>query len=128
MTKTPACEPQVVKDLIRKHVDNSATISNVSGELAMSLPTEEEKKFSPLLKELSEVKDSIGVSSFGLSVTTLEDVFLKVGTMEDSELYKVSLISISSFCLVHKTLHQYMLYIPCLHVLLGRRRRKRRGE
>ena len=45
----------------------------------MGLPIEEESHFTALLRELSDRKDALGVTNFGLSVTTLEDVFLKVG-------------------------------------------------
>ena len=45
----------------------------------MGLPLEEEGHFTALLKELSDKKECLGVMNFGLAVTTLEDVFLKVG-------------------------------------------------
>ena len=45
----------------------------------MTLPSNEENKFTGLLKNLSEEKEKLGIINFGLSVTTLEDVFLKVG-------------------------------------------------
>ena len=66
MTKAEHCQHQVVKHLIRKHVSNATTISNVSGELAMSLPTEDEVRFTPMLRELTEKKKEIGITNFGL--------------------------------------------------------------
>jgi len=66
-------------------VPNCNTISNVSGELAMSLPTQDEQVLSGLLKRLSQDKDFLGIDNFGLSVTTLEDVFLKVGAADTEE-------------------------------------------
>ncbi len=85
ITKDPQCNTRVIKQLVRKHVPGAETISNVSGELAMSLPTEEESKMPSLLKDLSEEKDRVGINNFGLSVTTLEDVFLKVGAADTDE-------------------------------------------
>eukprot|EP00095_Tigriopus_kingsejongensis_P007158 maker-scaffold285_size222332-snap-gene-1.18 protein:Tk07158 transcript:maker-scaffold285_size222332-snap-gene-1.18-mRNA-1 annotation:"hypothetical protein TcasGA2_TC002276" len=86
MTKTPSCDAAKIKAKIREHIPNAQTLSNVSGELAMSLSTEEEDKFSGLLKELASCKADLGIANFGLSVTTLEDVFLKVGSKtEDTE-------------------------------------------
>lgn len=99
MTKAARCNERVVKSLIRSHVETAQTVSNVTGktycytapsdffkisylfagELTMELPTEEEGHFTALLRELSDRKESLGVTNFGLSVTTLEDVFLIVG-------------------------------------------------
>ncbi len=85
MTKDPSCHTRVIKDLVREHIPGAETISNVSGELAMSLPTEDETMLPDLLKALSSRKSEIGVDNFGLSITTLEDVFLKVGRAEQDE-------------------------------------------
>ena len=85
MTKDPNCNTRTIKALVRGHIPGAETISNVSGELAMSLPTEDEAKLPALLKELSEKKKDLGINNFGLSVTTLEDVFLKVGAAETEE-------------------------------------------
>lgn len=85
MTKGSSFDERRVKSLIRRFVAHAKTISNVSGELAMSLPTAEEGKFSQLLKELSENKTGLGVDNFGLSVTTMEDVFLAVGNTNSNE-------------------------------------------
>ncbi len=39
---------------------SAETISNVSGELAMSLPTEEEERLPALLKDLTARKEEVG--------------------------------------------------------------------
>jgi ATP-binding cassette subfamily A (ABC1) protein 3 len=80
MTKAKHCDERSVKSLIRHFVPNASTMSNLSGELTMSLPTENESSFTQMLKELSDRKEDLGVANFGLSVTTLEDVFLRVGS------------------------------------------------
>lgn len=105
MTKESLFDSKQVKTLIRNHVESAETFSNVSGktarhkchqkteclilppyagELTMALPTEEEEKFAALLKTLGEKKKELKIANFGLSVTTLEDVFLKVGESSDS--------------------------------------------
>ncbi len=80
MTKGRKCDERATKEFIRQVVPSAKTISNVSGELAMSLPAEEESSFTEMLRRLSEAKEQLGVTNFGLSVTTLEDVFLRVGS------------------------------------------------
>ena len=53
-------------------------MSNVGAELAFVLPKNEVGKFPPLLNELDANKKALGISSYGVAVTTLEDVFLRV--------------------------------------------------
>ena len=53
-------------------------MSNVGAELAFVLPKNEVGKFPPLLSELDANKKALGISSYGVAVTTLEDVFLRV--------------------------------------------------
>lgn len=86
MTKKAACDASKVKRAVREHIPGAVTLSNVSGELAMSLPSDSEDKFTDMLKGLTDAKATLGIANFGLSVTTLEDVFLKVGSkVEDTE-------------------------------------------
>ncbi len=47
-------------------------------ELSYVLPSEYAKKFEGLFTELEDNKTTLGISSYGASVTTLEEVFLKV--------------------------------------------------
>ena len=47
-------------------------------ELAFKLPRDDSSSFAALLSELEGRKAELGVLSCGLSVTTLEEVFLKV--------------------------------------------------
>ena len=53
-------------------------MSNVGAELAFILPKSEAPKFPALLQELDANKQQLGISSYGIAITTLEDVFLKV--------------------------------------------------
>ena len=58
-------------------------------ELSYILPSEESKNFETLFSYLEENKNELGISSYGASVTTLEEVFLRVkeeeSLQEDSE-------------------------------------------
>lgn len=55
--------------------------SNVSfhsgSELTYILPNEHVNKFPDMLKKFEEEKDNLKISSYGLSVTSLEEVFMK---------------------------------------------------
>ena len=50
---------------------------NVATELTYTLPDDKVSVFPQMLAELEEAKDSLGISGFGISVTTMEEVFIK---------------------------------------------------
>ena len=58
----------------------SALSTRGGTELAFKLPRDETNSFAALLTALEERKAELGVLSCGLSVTTLEEVFLKVSS------------------------------------------------
>jgi ATP-binding cassette subfamily A (ABC1) protein 3 len=53
-------------------------VSNVGAEISFVLPQENVAAFPNFFRELDREKSSMGVVSYGISVTTMEDVFLKV--------------------------------------------------
>lgn len=53
-------------------------MSEVSSEVTFQLPNESTKKFKEFFQSLDERKKELGVKSYGIGVTTLEEVFLKV--------------------------------------------------
>ena len=55
-------------------------------ELSFVLPSEATDKFEGLFLELENRRQELGIASYGASVTTLEEVFLKVGEEMDSTL------------------------------------------
>ena len=85
MTRDPHCDVRATKNLIREEVEGAKLKSDASGELVFNLPGSESKKFAKLFERLEQEKDGLGVLNFGLSVTTMEDVFLKVGSLELNE-------------------------------------------
>ena len=81
-----ASTDEAVEELVRQHV-TAATLSTRGGtELAFKLPRDESSSFAPLLTALEERKAELGVLSCGLSVTTLEEVFLKVSAGSEAAL------------------------------------------
>ena len=55
-------------------------------ELSFILPSEATGKFEELFLELETRRRELGIASYGASVTTMEEVFLKVGEEMDSTL------------------------------------------
>ena len=59
-------------------------MSLISGlELSYILPKEESSQFESLFGHLENNKSELGIESYGASVTTLEEVFLKVKENDD---------------------------------------------
>uniref|UniRef100_A0A0N5A4Y3 ABC transporter domain-containing protein n=1 Tax=Parastrongyloides trichosuri TaxID=131310 RepID=A0A0N5A4Y3_PARTI len=79
-------EPQKgrIYSSVRKIIE-SAEMNNkdTSGQFSIILPIDEKVKFSKLFSHLEYNKRSLGFKSFGLSLNTLEQVFLKVGELAD---------------------------------------------
>ena len=66
-----------INSLVTSQVPNSKMQSNVNSELSFVLPTVESMRFPALFEELDKLKDDLGILNVGVSITTLEEVFLK---------------------------------------------------
>ena len=66
---------KMVYDLIPSAQD----VALAGSELTYRLPFEETGKFSKIFDQLDENKERLYLKSYGISVTTLEEVFLKIG-------------------------------------------------
>ena len=70
------CVPQIT-DLVQSYVPQAKLENNVGAELSYILPHESSEKFEALFTELENNKDMLGIASYGASVTTMEEVFLR---------------------------------------------------
>ena len=77
IVKTPSCNADHVLRTINNYAHGVQLESNVGAELSFVLPKEQSAKFEQLLGYLEQNQASLGITSFGVSVTTLEEVFLK---------------------------------------------------
>ena len=69
-----------VTELIEKHIQGAKLEGDISKELKYVLPTSELPNFEKLFQELESIgKTELGIESYGVSLTTLEDVFLRIG-------------------------------------------------
>ncbi|KAF4699660.1 hypothetical protein FOZ62_026554, partial [Perkinsus olseni] len=59
-------------------------VSSIGLELGLRIPFEAVNKFGPMFHSLDADKDDLGISSYGVSVTNLEEVFLKVSSKTES--------------------------------------------
>jgi len=75
--KKPSCNADFVLQTIKVYVPGARLESNVGAELSFVLPKEQSPQFATLFGYIEQNQASLGIASFGVSVTTLEEVFLK---------------------------------------------------
>eukprot|EP01022_Parablepharisma_sp_SALTPOND_P028453 TRINITY_DN70995_c0_g1_i1.p1 TRINITY_DN70995_c0_g1~~TRINITY_DN70995_c0_g1_i1.p1 ORF type:complete len:771 (+),score=42.77 TRINITY_DN70995_c0_g1_i1:1465-3777(+) len=72
-------QEELITGLISIHVPNYTKLSESRTEVVYRLPFEAVKQFPGLFSEIDRSSDKLGISSYGVAITSLEDVFLKVG-------------------------------------------------
>jgi ATP-binding cassette subfamily A (ABC1) protein 3 len=66
-----------ILQLVRSVIPSAKLHSDISSEISFMLPISEAGLFSELFEKLEKLKDSLNILNIGISITTLEDVFLK---------------------------------------------------
>ena len=71
-------DSEAMATLIRKHIDSALLLTDVGTEMAWQLPFSTSPNFPDLFDEFDKGMDTLGLESYGMSVTTLEEVFIKI--------------------------------------------------
>ncbi|XP_059179614.1 phospholipid-transporting ATPase ABCA3-like [Physella acuta] len=79
VVKLPHCNVDELTRYIQTHVKTAELETVINSEVSYLLADSESSKFPTLFNGLDDNKDRLGISSFGTSATTMEEVFLKVG-------------------------------------------------
>jgi len=69
---------------LKSHVPSATLNSNVGSELSYLLHASEVPRFVKLFQLLEEDSENYGIANFGVSLTTMEEVFMKAGEGHDS--------------------------------------------
>lgn len=86
IVKEPLCNVSEISRLVHMYVPNATLESSAGAELSYILPKESTSRFELLFAELEMNREELGIASYGASVTTMEEVFLRVGKLVDSSL------------------------------------------
>eukprot|EP00891_Asterochloris_glomerata_P006032 jgi/Astpho2/6032/e_gw1.00084.157.1_t len=73
----PSADLKGLDDMITRKVPTAQRSAAAGSEVSYKLPKDEASRFPELLRQLDDSKQRLGVASYGLAVTTLEEVFLK---------------------------------------------------
>ncbi|MPC11276.1 ATP-binding cassette sub-family A member 17 [Portunus trituberculatus] len=89
---TEDCNVDKLKEEVNRHMPSAVLLSIQGGEVAFKL-SPDTSLFAPLVNSLSSRKEDLGIRHFGLSLTTMEKVFLSVSTvMEKNEEHQQTVI------------------------------------
>ncbi len=69
-------------DNVLSDINGVETVSIAASEILYKLPFEGSGEFANVFCKLDEYKNDLKIETFGISVTTLEEVFLKIGHHE----------------------------------------------
>lgn len=85
--KGDSCDSSHVERTVKSVVADAEQATDVGAELSYILPSASTPSFPDLFDLLEAQKASLGILSFGVSVTTMEEVFIKVGQEVKEERY-----------------------------------------
>lgn len=74
-----------VKKIVTETIPNASILSNVSSEITFRLPLDAADRFPEMFIELDKKIDEGIVSTYGVGITTLDEVFLQVARGESLE-------------------------------------------
>jgi ATP-binding cassette subfamily A (ABC1) protein 3 len=83
--KLPDCLVDQVIEMVSRHIPPSKMLSNVAKELSFVLPFSQVDRFADLFSELEDRGGPLNIASYGISMTTLDEVFLSIAHREEHE-------------------------------------------
>lgn len=72
-------QTQTITDCVKRYVPVAEPLSVVGAEQSFRLPFSASERLANLFEEIDSTKAALGVAEYGISVTTLEEVFMRVG-------------------------------------------------
>nr|XP_044248856.1 LOW QUALITY PROTEIN: phospholipid-transporting ATPase ABCA1-like [Drosophila takahashii] len=82
--KDDDCRTDKVTALLNRYIPGLQPVLDIGAELSYQLPDRYSLKFEELFNELEERSDDLHLNGYGVSITSLEEVFMKVGAEQDS--------------------------------------------
>ena len=81
VVKQPSCDEDALEKLVAQHVPKYKVLSNVGTEISFQIPMSASASFPELFRQFEDDSAGYGVETYGIGVTTLEEVFLKVAEL-----------------------------------------------
>jgi len=90
MVKAPQCSVHDVRAVIEQQVLGSKVLSDNDRELTFVIPLAQVSQFAHLFETLAKDHVALGIESYGISLTTLEEVFLRIAHEKEEDNTDVS--------------------------------------
>ncbi|EDW27108.1 GL16575 [Drosophila persimilis] len=81
--KRENCETNEVTALLQKYVPGLKPECDIGAELSYQLPDNYSSKFEEMFGQLEEQSDELHLNGYGVGITSMEEVFMKVGAEKD---------------------------------------------
>ncbi|XP_040176029.1 ATP-binding cassette sub-family A member 3-like [Anopheles arabiensis] len=78
--KDARCDKQRLLSILRKYIPDVTIDTDIGSELSFILKEDYLDVFQRLLEDIEQQMVSCGITSYGISLTTMEEVFLKAGS------------------------------------------------
>lgn len=79
VVKNSSFNSSQLNNVVKSLVPKAERVTDVGAEVSYVLPSSSTHAFPELFDQLEAEKNALGIVSFGVSVTTMEEVFMKVG-------------------------------------------------
>ncbi|XP_052767410.1 phospholipid-transporting ATPase ABCA3-like isoform X2 [Mya arenaria] len=79
IVKAEHCDVGIITQRIKHYVPEAELENNVAAELSYILPSQRSSEFEKMFLEFDRNLSGLGIQSYGIAVTTMEEVFLRVG-------------------------------------------------
>lgn len=83
LIKAPPCDTRKLSSLVYHHIPNALLESSIGEEVIFILPKRSTPRFKALFTDLEQRRIELGISTWGASVTTMEEVFIRVSKLAD---------------------------------------------
>jgi ATP-binding cassette subfamily A (ABC1) protein 3 len=77
LEKSPGCNPEQITELLQDFIPDTKINSHYGAELTYILPEIYAGSFQKMLQQIEDLSEELFIESYGISLTTLEEVFLK---------------------------------------------------
>lgn len=84
MVKEEGCDAHKVHSIVSRYVPQAKLLSNVGAEVSFQLPIAASPQFPSMFQQFDRSLAELRLSTYGVSVTTMEEVFLHVAHGDDT--------------------------------------------
>ena len=92
--KKGAADAARIQQYVRNKVPEAKVLSSVGAEVSFQLPKTASGAFKALFDGLNKHKETLGLENYGISVTTLEEVFIRVTRGDETDVAGRAAISV----------------------------------